>query len=166
MHPTSDDLELILKGLKIWKQIILKWWDKLCMSINWIFKYNEFMEYKRAFLLRCCNTAIVRFRTQLIAYREPLCKFEKCTPSEWCSPVGTWFGKKSLGWILGAFMQCTNCSSLSGNPNCYLKYVPAARISRLEVLALVIREYMWNVKKWWFLLLSQCRIYLQRWNVS
>lgn len=40
------------------------------------------MEYKKAFLLRCCNTAIVRFRTQLIAYREPLCKFEKGTPSE------------------------------------------------------------------------------------
>lgn len=47
-----------------------------------------------------------------------------------------------LSHWLGAFMQCTNCSSLSGNPNCYLKYVPAARISRLEVFALVIREYM------------------------
>lgn len=83
--------------------MILKWWHKLCMSIHWIFMCNEFMEYKRVFLLRCCNTVIVRFRAQLIAYREPLCKFEKGTPSEWCSHVGTWSGKRSLGWILTPF---------------------------------------------------------------
>lgn len=61
------------------------------------------MEYKRTFLLRCCNTAIVRFRAQLIAYREPLCKWERGTPSGRCSPVGTWFGKQSLACSLAPF---------------------------------------------------------------
>lgn len=38
------------------------------------------MGYKRVFLLRCCNTAIVRSRAQLIAYREPLCNWREALP--------------------------------------------------------------------------------------
>lgn len=116
------------------------------MSINRTLKYNEFMEYKRMFLLRYCNTAIVKFLGQLTSYREPLCKFEKSTPTL-VGDAALWgqFGKQSLGWTVALFcpigwMPLCNTQTALPEEATQLLWEMSAGTKELKLEVLVLLE--------------------------